>query len=572
MTAETIIDEPLEIHDLEQGSPEWIAHRYKKRNASDAAAMLGVDPNKTRAQLLHECYTASRPDAGTFLQAVYDRGHEYEAKARPLAEELIGETLYPITCSRGLFGCSLDGIVMSHRVNWEHKQMNEHLRALFDMGGDELLGSDLPLHNRVQMEHQMLVTRAKKTLFSATAWSGDTCIAQGHAWYLPDLELRERIVRGWELFERDLAEYVPPPVKAAEPVAKVIPSLPALVVVTKAEVVQSNLPAYVKAATEFMASINTDLKTDQDFVDAAETVKFCEKVEQGIALVKQQILGQSASIEEIFRALDDLDKVSSQKRLQLSKLGTTRKAEIKAEIKHANQALLDKHVASLNERLGMPWVPRTFGAFDDAMKNLRSFESMRAACSQHLADQKLRLNALADLLDKNRKALLHTTELGVDDYLFLFADFATVGSQPAEAFAAIAAQRIQRHKDDEAERKRKREAAAQAAAAPAVAPPPAPAAGPVGAVGTLVGSGMRGFAAGRAAQAEKTDTRPPINLTDLRVRIGLHVTEDQLRSLGFEPVKKDRNSKFYAQADIPAMCRAIIAALQQVILSEETPF
>ena len=39
------------------GSPEWHAHRRKYWNASDAPAMMGVSPYKTREQLLRELAT-----------------------------------------------------------------------------------------------------------------------------------------------------------------------------------------------------------------------------------------------------------------------------------------------------------------------------------------------------------------------------------------------------------------------------------------------------------------------------------------------------------------------------------
>lgn len=37
---------------LQQGSPEWAAHRAMALNASDAPAMMGVSPYKTRSELV----------------------------------------------------------------------------------------------------------------------------------------------------------------------------------------------------------------------------------------------------------------------------------------------------------------------------------------------------------------------------------------------------------------------------------------------------------------------------------------------------------------------------------------
>jgi predicted phage-related endonuclease len=50
------------IHTLVQGSPEWLAYRAQHFNASDAPAMMGCSPNKTRAQLLREMHTGLTAD------------------------------------------------------------------------------------------------------------------------------------------------------------------------------------------------------------------------------------------------------------------------------------------------------------------------------------------------------------------------------------------------------------------------------------------------------------------------------------------------------------------------------
>ena len=52
----------MKIVNLVQGSPEWHAHRATHFNASDAPAMLGVSPYKTRAQLVREYATGVTAD------------------------------------------------------------------------------------------------------------------------------------------------------------------------------------------------------------------------------------------------------------------------------------------------------------------------------------------------------------------------------------------------------------------------------------------------------------------------------------------------------------------------------
>ncbi|HET7596027.1 MAG TPA: YqaJ viral recombinase family protein, partial [Burkholderiales bacterium] len=85
----------MKILSLVQGTPEWFAHRATCFNASDAPAMLGISPYKTRAQLLQERATGVTPEIDDATQKRFDDGHRYEALARPLAEGIIGDELYP---------------------------------------------------------------------------------------------------------------------------------------------------------------------------------------------------------------------------------------------------------------------------------------------------------------------------------------------------------------------------------------------------------------------------------------------------------------------------------------------
>ena len=86
-------------HNLIQGSPEWLAFRAIHCTASDAAAMLGISPYKSRDALLQEKATGIRPEADAATQRRFDEGHRIEALARPLAEKIVEEELYPVTGS-----------------------------------------------------------------------------------------------------------------------------------------------------------------------------------------------------------------------------------------------------------------------------------------------------------------------------------------------------------------------------------------------------------------------------------------------------------------------------------------
>ena len=99
-------------HTLIQGSAEWHAYRREHDNASDAPAMMGCSPYKTRNQLLHERHTGLTADVDAATQRRFDDGHRFEALARPLAEGIIGEDLYPVTGSSGRLSASFHGLTM----------------------------------------------------------------------------------------------------------------------------------------------------------------------------------------------------------------------------------------------------------------------------------------------------------------------------------------------------------------------------------------------------------------------------------------------------------------------------
>ncbi|HAL21218.1 MAG TPA: hypothetical protein DCP40_00560, partial [Stenotrophomonas sp.] len=255
---------------LIQGTPEWHAHRASHFNASDAPAMMGCSPYKSRGQLLREFATgaAIEHDAAT-LQRFAD-GHRFEDLARPLAEQIIGEDLFPVTGTHGKFSASFDGLTLLEDTAFEHKSLNDDLRLAMHDGNDAL-----PLHYQVQMEHQTMVSGAERVLFMASKWNGDELVEERHCWYVPNPELRAKIVAGWAQFEADVAAYEP--AQVSEPVAagRAPDQMPALRIEVTGMVTASNLAEWKDQAIAVFQGISTELVSDQDFADAETTVKWC---------------------------------------------------------------------------------------------------------------------------------------------------------------------------------------------------------------------------------------------------------------------------------------------------------
>src|ERR1019366_2217586 len=131
---------------LVQGSPEWKAHRATALNASDAPAMMGKSPYKTRDQLIKERATGIIPEVDDATQRRFNNGHIFESLARPLAEEIIGDELSPVTGMNGKFSASFDGCTFDESVIFEHKTLSDRIRAAKS-------AYELPKDLRIQMEH-----------------------------------------------------------------------------------------------------------------------------------------------------------------------------------------------------------------------------------------------------------------------------------------------------------------------------------------------------------------------------------------------------------------------------------
>lgn len=431
----------MKVLSLTQGSPEWLAHRASHFNASDAPAMMGVSPYKTRNQLLRELATGFIPEIDSGTQQRFDDGHRYEALSRPVAEEIIGEDLSPVTGVDGQYSASFDGLTLMEDVAFEHKSINDEIRECVCAG-------DLPAMYRIQMEHQLMVSGASKCLFMGSKWDAENkLIEEKHFWYEPDLELRTRIVKGWEQFAADLAAYVPPEVLPAA-TATPISDLPALQVDIVGQVAASNFPQWRTIVTERIASINTDLQTDQDFADADKMVKFLDDGEKRIDLVKTQAQSQAKSIDEVFRALDEIKASMRAKRLELDKLVKARKDSIRVEILQGGKAKLAEHIASLNKRLGKNYMPTIEADFAGVMKSKRTISSLRDAVDTELARAKIDANEIADKIGLN----LNTLRDLASEHTFLFADTAAIVLKNTDDLVMLIESRINKHKEDEAKR------------------------------------------------------------------------------------------------------------------------
>lgn len=439
----------MQIVNLVQGSPEWHAHRAQHFNASDAPAMMGASSYRTRSELIKELATGITPEVDAVTQRRFDDGHQFEALARPLAEEIIGEELSPCVGTRGKYSASFDGLTFMNDVAFEHKTLNGTLREVLAAG---CTGADLPLQYRVQMEQQAMVSGCERILFFASKWTAEGLpVETYHCWYEPDAELRAQILAGWEQLEKDVAAYQP---QAAEPKpqpeAKIRDALPVLRIEARGEITTSTLDSFREEVLHRINSVNAVLETDQQFADADADAKWLRDVSSAMKQAGKKVRSDMQSVDDVLNVLEQLDQIATRKAIDLEKRIKAEKDVRKQVIIQEAQQALDEHVAGLNKQLGANWLPRMAGGFAETVKGLKSLDSMRDKVAVALTNAKLQAQTTANTLLMNRD-FLRDDGTG-QDWITLFPDFATMGVKEPEVFKAMASMRISGFKQAEAAR------------------------------------------------------------------------------------------------------------------------
>ena len=413
----------MKIVKLIQGTPEWLAHRRQYFNASDAAVMLGLSPYKTRAQLIEERVTGLSADIDDATQRIFDQGHRFEALARPIAEKIIGEDLYPCVGIDGKYSASFDGLTMAEDLVFEHKTLNKSLRGCLpkpEQHQKDATGEYLPEHYRAQLEHQLLVSGAPHALFMASTWENETLIDEKHCLYNTDPKLRERIIAGWEQFEADCAAYLPRKNSVAVAVSRPLSDLPVLNIDVTGTVLSSNFDTFKEKARNELRKINRDLKTDADFISDEQSVKWCKNVEDKIDLTKEQSLSKMVDVFALFNALDEIKDETRRVRLDLERNIKTEKESRRNEIIMGGVKVVKDHYANINASLGMhslalpQGIQATIGA---SIKGRKTIDSIQDAVQQAVANLKIDASQKAEKVRANI-AILNKHEA----YAHLFAD------------------------------------------------------------------------------------------------------------------------------------------------------
>lgn len=533
------------IVNVQQGSDEWLRHRSAHFSASDAASVLGTSPYRSRAELLREKATGIAPDVDDATARRFALGHEYEATARPWAEEIIGCDLYPIVLAADVEGlplsASFDGVDMLQTVTFEHKTGRADLLASLERG-------EIPEQYHPQLEQGLLLSGAERCLFMASCGNRES---MRFAWYEPNQELRAKLIAAWLQFAADVAAYEPEPAAAPVPVARPVEGFGVLSLRVEGRVLASNLDAFRAGADAFIARLPkaSELETDQDFADAEAAVKACGEAESRIKAAKDAALAQKDDVDAVLRAADAVAETIRAAQLALEKVVKAEKENRRAAIVSAGVQSVLAHYTSINATLGEYSIgaPASLSSeLGAAIKGKRTISSITDAVDAAVANAKIEASQQAD---KVRASIVVLDEH--QDALHLLPDrVALAHSLTPDVLRSVIRDRLDDARAKEAARIERIRAEELAKAEKESVP-----------VGLSTHDPARvnpSFLPGNHIPARST-----VKLGQINAAIRpLSITAEGLSSLGFHPVGTERAAKLYDASQFDAMRAAMIALLE----------
>lgn len=442
----------LEEHELIQGEPEWDAFRFEHDGSSEIASALGLDKKNLRNDMLHAKSSGIPKMFSAWLQEnVLDKGHKLEALARPIIEKMIGTRLYPMVYSRGRPSASCDGIKMDGTIGWEHKQWNESLAEAVRAG-------ELPDTHMPQVQQQLLITGAEKWIFTVSDGTEEKMVSME---VLPDPAWFERILAGWEQFNKDCENYQH--IEHAEkPIADVVIELPALFIHAKGEITTNNMHEFGIALTAKLEEVRAiKLITDQDFSNAEAAAKQFRDTCDKLKIAKAQMLEQTVSIGEAARMMDAWHEQLRVTALDLEKRVKEEKLNKQTAIILAVKVAYAEHIDSLESEINPIRLNLSIPDFSGALKGKRVLSAWHNAVDTLLSQEKSKANMQASDI----RAKLAWCKENAAGMSFLFPDLQQIINKPLDDFILLIQSRIKVHKETEARKEAELRAKAEAEAA-----------------------------------------------------------------------------------------------------------
>lgn len=531
----------MQIITHKQGTQAWLDARKDCDTASEAPVAAGESKYQKRQDLLHQKATGIDTEHNNATQSLFAKGHKAEANARPIAEEIIGEELFPITAMVEIEGlkllASLDGLTMSD-VAFEHKLYSESL-------ADQVRSENLEPHYTIQMDQQCLITGAKKVLFMT---SDGTKENMAWCWYTPTQVSLDNVICIWKQFHKDLANYVPQEVKAA-PETKPAEALPVPSIQVRGEVTLSNLADVLPEFDRVLESTNTELVTDDHFAQADIDAKASRNAAKNLKLTAQAVIDQIAPVSEVVRTLENYAGKFDALGLKLEKAVKSQKDLIKSNAIMKAIGELAKHTEALESeikpiRLNMPTTD-----FAGAISGVKTIATMQDRIDTTLAQAKMDADAKA----RDIRAKMNWCKENAEGKSHLFPDLQQIIGKDMDDFTLLIKSRIAEAEQKEQERI---QAEAQRIAEEKAA------ADQFRDATKMVDEAAKKILSAKLPEVQDTGLR--IKLGDINAVLGFTVSAEFLSSIGWNPVAKEKNAMLYRASDFPAICESLVNHIDAV--------
>lgn len=157
---------------LEQGSQEWLDYRQTRFNASEAGAVMGVNPwfPKNPAEL----WDLKNGVREVVMNSSMQRGIDLEPQARAYAENILKDDLTPQVAQRGRYSASLDGINFDGTVAVEIKCPSSDTSKLWECVTPNQIRVQAPNY-WWQLVHQFYVVTSLQRI-ALVVWSYDRIV------------------------------------------------------------------------------------------------------------------------------------------------------------------------------------------------------------------------------------------------------------------------------------------------------------------------------------------------------------------------------------------------------------
>jgi hypothetical protein len=231
-----------------------------------------------------------------------------------------------------------------------------------------------------------------------------------------------------------------------------------LSIAVEGKIISSNFQVYKEYAVAQIGAINLDLKTDEDFEQAAKDVKGLKIFEDRLKQAEVDFLAQMDEVDSLLKSVRELGGLSRETRLNAEKRIAARKAEMREGIIRDGMAALEVKSREFGDMIG------------DAIKGKSSLVKMQEAVTAVVETVNARIRTNRAVFAQAAEAHGDAVAYGEEAFLALTVETAKVEMERRierhraalkEAELKAERDRLQREADERARQERLAEQAAE---------------------------------------------------------------------------------------------------------------